>query len=99
MKRTIVTVVATLAFAVIALHALGLKIQPANDTVAIAAPAAVPMPAACPNIHEAQNGLRQAEEELRTARHDFCGHKADAMQAVHHAMEELRQAENCQRCR
>jgi hypothetical protein len=100
-KRTVLTVVATLAFAALAMHALGLKIQPANDAMVIAAPApaAVPLPAACPNIHSAQDALGQAEEELRTARHDFCGHKADAMQAVHHAREELRQAENCQRCR
>lgn len=99
MKRTVLTVLATLAFAVIAMQVLGLKVQPANDAMAIAAPVpAVPMPE-CPNIHSAQEALRNAEGELRSARHDFCGHKADAMQAVHHAMEELRQAENCQRCR
>ena len=101
MKRTIVTVLATLAFAVIAMHVMGLKVQPANESVAIAAPApaAVPMPHACPNIHGAQEGLRSAEQELHDAAHDFCGHKASAMQAVHHAIEELRQAENCQKCR
>lgn len=100
MKRTIVTVVATLAFAAMAMHALGLKVQPANDSVAIAAPApAVPMPHGCPNIHGAQEGLRSAEQELHDAAHDFCGHKAAAMEAVHHAIEQLRMAENCQKCR
>jgi hypothetical protein len=103
MKRTVVTVVATLAFALIAMHALGLKVQPASEAVAMAAPApaplASPMPSACPNIHGAIDGLRSSEQELRDARHDFCGHKQAAMEAVHHAIEQLRAAENCQRCR
>jgi hypothetical protein len=62
-------------------------------------PMAMAIPPSCPNIHSAQEGLHQAESELREARHDFCGHKQSAMEAVHHAIEELRQAENCQRCR
>jgi hypothetical protein len=101
MKRTIVTVIATLAFAVIAMHALGLKIQPASEALAVAAPAplAAPLPPACPNIHGAQDSLRSAKTELQEAAHDFCGHRKDALEAVNHALTELRQAENCAKCR
>ena len=100
MKRTILTVFATLAIAVLAMHALGYKVQSTSEAVAIAAPAsAVPMPHACPNIHGAIDGLRSAEQELRDAAHDFCGHKAQAMESVHHAIEHLRAAEGCQKCR
>jgi hypothetical protein len=60
---------------------------------------AVPMPNRCPNIHAAIDGLRSSEQELRDAAHDFCGHKAEAMRRVHAAIEELRQAENCAKCR
>jgi hypothetical protein len=101
MKRTILTVLATLAFAAVAMHALGLKVQPASEAVVVAAPAplASPVPSACPNIHAAIDGLRSSEQELRDARHDFCGHKATAMEAVRHAIEQLHEAENCQKCR
>ena len=101
MKRTIVTVLATLALAAIAMHALGLKVQRASEAVAIAAPAPmVPVPPhACPNIHGAIYGLRSAQQELRDAAHDFCGHKAAAMESVHHAIEQLKLAEDCQKCR
>jgi hypothetical protein len=60
---------------------------------------AVPMPNRCPNIHGAIEGLRSAEQELRDAAHDFCGHKHAAMETIHRAIEELRAAENCARCR
>jgi F0F1-type ATP synthase epsilon subunit len=60
---------------------------------------AVPVPPDCPNIHEARQALEQAEGTLRSAAHDFCGHKADAMRAVHNAIEQLRMAENCAKCR
>jgi hypothetical protein len=53
----------------------------------------------CPRIHEAQETLRHAREELDHAGHDFCGHKEDAIHAIDHALEELRKAENCDRCR
>jgi hypothetical protein len=103
MKRTIITLTVVLAALVLAILLGTPKAQTFNSSAAIAAPAPVPMavavPPACPNIHSAQEGLRQAEGELREARHDFCGHKQSAMEAVHHAIEELRQAENCQKCR
>jgi hypothetical protein len=102
MKRTIVTVLATLAVVGLVMLAVGPKAQPAGAAVAVAAPApvAVPMPAhPCPNIHAAIDGLRSCQQELRDAAHDFCGHKRDAMAAVHQAIEELRAAENCEKCR
>jgi hypothetical protein len=36
---------------------------------------------------------------MRDASHDFCGHKREAMEATHHALEELRAAEACDSCR
>jgi len=60
---------------------------------------AVPVPAHCPNIHEAVEALQNAEGTLREARHDFCGHKVAAMEAVRNALRQLREAENCAQCR
>jgi hypothetical protein len=60
---------------------------------------AVPMPNSCPHIHDAVGALQSAEEELRTGAHDFCGHKVAAMQAVHSALQQLRAAEGCAKCR
>jgi len=42
-----------------------------------------------PRIHHALEALHAAEDELRDAPHDFHGHKADALAAVHHAIDEL----------
>jgi hypothetical protein len=103
MKRTIITTFVS----VLAGLCLGIfvapKAQPVSAGVAIAAPVpagmAVPVPARCPNIHEAVGALQSAESTLREARHDFCGHKADAMRTVHEAIEQLRAAEGCDRCR
>jgi hypothetical protein len=103
MKRTIITLTVVIAAFVLGIVLGASKAQTYNSSVAIAAPApvpmAVPMPANCPNIHAAADALRSAEQEMRDARHDFCGHKQSAMEAVHHAIEELHGAENCQRCR
>jgi hypothetical protein len=60
---------------------------------------AVPMPNRCPNIHGAIESLRSAEQELKEGAHDFCGHKVEAMRTVHEAIEQLRMAEGCARCR
>ena len=46
-------------------------------------------------IHE----LRETRRELETAGHDFCGHKRAAMETIHRAIEDLRAAEECDRCR
>jgi hypothetical protein len=42
-----------------------------------------------PRIHHALEALHDAEDELRDAPHDFHGHKQDAIDAVHHAIEQL----------
>jgi len=101
MKRTVVTVLATLAVVAFVMLAVGPKVQPVVTTTAVAAPAPmVPMPPhACPNIHGAIDGLRSAQQELRDAAHDFCGHKHAAMEAIHNAIEQLRLAENCEKCK
>lgn len=101
MKRTIITVTAVFAALGLAILVSAPKGQNFNSTTAIAAPApaAVPMPHECPNIHAAIEALKSAQHDLHTAEHDFCGHKADAEQAVQGAIAQLRAAENCQRCR
>jgi hypothetical protein len=103
MKRTIFTLTAALAVLGFAILFGAPKAQNFNSSAAIAAPVpapvAVPMPDRCPNIHEAIGALESAERDLREARHDFCGHKHEAMEAVHRAIEQLRQAEGCDRCR
>ena len=50
-----------------------------------------------PRIHAALESLRDAQEYMRTAAHDFCGHKAAAMRATPAAIEQLRLAEACDR--
>ncbi|MGD1101298.1 MAG: hypothetical protein ABSA59_04455 [Terriglobia bacterium] len=103
MKRTIITLTVVLAALVLAILFGTPKAQTFNSSAAIAAPApvpmAVPVPARCPNIHEAIGALRTAENDLREARHDFCGHKREAMRTVHEAIEQLRAAEDCAECR
>ncbi|MGA2983239.1 MAG: hypothetical protein ABSG32_05460 [Terriglobia bacterium] len=103
MKRTIITLTVVLAALVLAILLGTPKAQTFNSSAAIAAPApvpmAVPVPNHCPNIHSALEGLRSSEQELRDAGHDFCGHKREAMEAVHRAIEQLRAAEGCDRCR
>jgi hypothetical protein len=42
-----------------------------------------------PRIHHALEALRDAEEELREAPHDYHGHKQDAIDAIHGAIREL----------
>ena len=45
-----------------------------------------------PRIHAAIKELQAAKEELQKAPHDFGGHRADAVQAVDRAIEQLRLA-------
>jgi len=103
MKRTIITLTVVLAALVLAILLSTPKAQNFNSSTAIAAPAptamAEPMPANCPNIHEAIRALEVADRDLREACHNFCGHKEEAMRRVHAAIEELRAAEGCDRCR
>jgi hypothetical protein len=105
MKRTILSVVIMLAIFGLGMLVGGLKSQSVAPTVAVAAPApvasAVPVPQQhhCPAIHEAIHALEAAERDMREANHDFCGHKGRAMEITHHAIEELREAENCAQCK
>ena len=101
MKRTIITMTAVLAILGFAILFGTPKAQDFSSSAAIAAPAplAVPMPNRCPNIHGAIGALESAERDLREAGHDFCGHKREAMEATHRAIEQLRAAEGCDRCR
>jgi hypothetical protein len=103
MKRTIITLTLVVAAFVLAILLGSPKAHTFSSATAIAAPApapfAEPLPARCPRIHEARARLEEAEQELREGAHDFCGHKVDAMRAVHAAIEQLRMAENCDRCR
>ena len=54
--------------------------------------------ARCPNIHKAVVALDAAMHDMEVAAHDFCGHKAEAMEASRHALEQLRKAEECKEC-
>lgn len=50
-----------------------------------------------PRIRSAIEALRDANEYLRSAPHDFCGHKVAAMRATDGAMRQLRLALECDR--
>jgi hypothetical protein len=45
-----------------------------------------------PHIHAALTALRDTRKELKDAAHDFGGHRADALEAVDHAIKELKAA-------
>ena len=45
-----------------------------------------------PHIHRALEELREAKKELKEADHDFGGHRAEALKAVDHAIEQLEKA-------
>lgn len=60
---------------------------------------APPVMAHCPRIHAAVRALDDAMKELESAGHDFCGHKAEAMEATRHALEQLQRAEQCDKCK
>lgn len=50
-----------------------------------------------PHIRAALNELRESNEELRTAAHDFCGHRVEAMRAIDAARRQLQLALDCDR--
>lgn len=56
-----------------------------------------PPPEEHPHIRGAINELREAREELRTAAHDFCGHRAEAVQRTDQALRQLQAALECDR--
>lgn len=43
----------------------------------------------------AMSQLRDAQEELRAARHDYCGHRAEAIRAIEAARRQLQFAIEC----
>ena len=60
---------------------------------------AAPPAGHCPNIDKAIVALDAAMHDMEVANHDFCGHKAEAMEASRHAIEQLRKAQACARCK
>jgi acyl-CoA reductase-like NAD-dependent aldehyde dehydrogenase len=56
-----------------------------------------PPPERHPRIHAAAEALREARQELKEAAHDFCGHRAEALEQVDRAIKQLHEAEACAR--
>jgi len=56
-----------------------------------------PPPERHPHIRAALRELREANEELRTAAHDFCGHRKEAMEKTEEARHQLELALECAR--
>jgi hypothetical protein len=50
-----------------------------------------------PRIRAAVDALRDANEYMRSAPHDFCGHKVEAMRATDAAIRQLELARACAR--
>jgi hypothetical protein len=50
-----------------------------------------------PRIRAAIEALRDANEYMRTAAHDFCGHRVDAMRDTNTALRQLQLAQECDR--
>ena len=50
-----------------------------------------------PRIRSAMEALRDANEYMRAAPHDFCGHKVAAMRATDTAIRQLQAAQACAR--
>ena len=45
-----------------------------------------------PELHKAIHKLKEAKQDLEKAAHDYGGHKAKAIEAIDHAIEELNAA-------
>ena len=104
MKRTILIVITLLTVFGLGMLTGVSRRQSVGAAPALAAPVpaalAVPMPEhRCPAIHEAVQALETAMHDMQEARHDFCGHKRAAMEETHRALEQLRKAEGCDKCR
>jgi hypothetical protein len=65
----------------------------ANTPAPAAAATAAPAPAPHPEISRALEALRNARAHIKDARHDFGGHRAEALEKVDAA---IRQLEICQ---
>jgi hypothetical protein len=102
MKRTITTFVAGLTLGLVIMSFVP-KAQPNAGSMAIAAPVPAAMAAEpmnhCPNIHHAIEALEAAMNDMSKANHDFCGNKQDAMEKAGSALQSLRRAEDCDRCK
>jgi hypothetical protein len=48
-----------------------------------------------PHIHAAVGALEAAQQELKEAAHDFCGHRAQALKDTDAALRQLRLAVQC----
>ena len=64
------------------------SIPPAHAATA-AVPAPAPAPQAHPEIRDALEALRTARTHLKEARHDFGGHRAEALKEVDRAINQL----------
>jgi hypothetical protein len=56
-----------------------------------------PPPEPHPRLRAAMKELRAAREELRSAAHDFCGHRAEAVEKTDEALRQLQLALECDR--
>jgi len=56
-----------------------------------------PPPPEHPHIRAAVEELREARRELQTAARDFCGHRAEAVEATNAALKQLQLALDCAR--
>ncbi len=61
-------------------------IRPAGST---------PLPRRHPHIRAATIELREAKAKLETAAHDFCGHRAQAIQDIDQTLRQLQEALAC----
>jgi len=52
-----------------------------------------------PLIHRAITALENARADLQDAAHDYCGHRAAALESVNHALEQLHRAIECDNAR
>ena len=60
-----------------------------------AAHTAPPPPQEYPHIRAALNELRETRHELESARHDFCGHRREALEETDRAIHQLQFAIDC----
>ncbi len=86
MKARVITVCLASLFALALLFTAAAPGVPATPAPS-PAPAAAPEPH--PQIRAAIDALRRARAHLQEAKHDFGGHRDEAIRAVDHAAEQL----------
>jgi len=75
-------------------------LKPAAKAAPVAQPAAAVLPVLHehhPAIHHAIEALEAAKNELNHAKHDFGGHRVEAIEAIDRALHQLREAERFDR--